>query len=357
MSPGSWSTRLRTRHRAEFSIALVVAGGSSWAGLGRSAPAVSETQDRIVVEKAASRDAAVVIVHGQQSGDLCPDDESLPGGGLHLIENVVPPATCQVAVFSKYHPVIEVAPGWTAGADSVGLTLAASPLVVAIDVYVVTDDKRADGWARSDVRRAVTLFRRNRVGLTFSQSKFAGAGSLSEQQGETVGDGCSYVDGIKATSSLYDPNRINVFFVNLIEGDEDWRGSNCFVSASGNSSPTPNVIFVSLGARSPTTLAHELGHAFGLQLATGHTGPPEDESITGFKPVNIMWDALESDEARDRNHFSLGQAYRMNASDRSWVQLASAGPSSGGLPGRKCHPSGPLNKVPCPPLAFDVPGP
>jgi hypothetical protein len=91
-----------------------------------------------------------------------------------------------------------------------------------------------------------------------------------------------------------------------------------------------------------------------LQLATGHTGPPEEENITGFEPVNIMWNGLDSDEAQPQNHFSLGQAYRMNASDRSWVQLGKAGPSSGGLTGRKCHPSGPLNKVPCPPLAFDV---
>ena len=53
------------------------------------------------------------------------------------------------------------------------------------------------------------------------------------------------------------------------------------------------------------TLAHEIGHAFGLRPANsgGHTN-----GVAGFGDNNIMWGGGPP----TRNVFSLGQAFRMN---------------------------------------------
>ncbi|MEO7985641.1 MAG: hypothetical protein ABI766_03835 [Gemmatimonadales bacterium] len=64
---------------------------------------------------------------------------------------------------------------------------------------------------------------------------------------------------------------------------------------------------------------------------------------------------IRNEKARAQRQFFLGQACCMNADDISWVHLSKGGVSSGGLQARNCHPSGPLNRTPCPALAFDVP--
>ena len=136
-------------------------------------------------------------------------------------------------------------------------------------------------------------------------------------------------------------------------------GYNCVDTMTGNSGPKPNIIFISLGARTPSTLVHELGHALGLQGPTGHTGPPGlwgvDTAMTGFTPTNIMWTGLDPDEAAQQKHLSLGQAYRMNAANESWLHANGAAVSGSGLSARACHAKSWLDKAPCPPLAFDVP--
>jgi hypothetical protein len=338
------------------SLALVASVAWIFAGALRDAGSPgARTEDRLVLQNAGATDAAMLAVHASDSGDSCPDDVALSGGGLHVIDNVEPPASCQVAVFSRNHKLLEVTPGWTTGPDTVVVQLSGNRRKVEVNLYVVSSDNSRNASARSDLNRARTAYKRNRVGLTFTESKFTPAGSLTQAQVAIIGDYCDAVDGLKQ-SSLYDPVRVNVFFVESIGGGDGWlRGVNCFPTASGNTTSTPNVIYISLSERSPNTLAHELGHALGLQLATGHTGSGDEAMIEGFKKVNIMWKGLESDEATAQKHFSLGQAYRMNADNSSWVNLTNGGVTPGGLPKRQCHPSSPADNVPCPPLAFDVP--
>jgi hypothetical protein len=309
------------------------------------------TEDQIVVSQATARDAAMVLVHGQRSEDKCPDAEAMAGAGTHVIENVASSSGCQVVVFSRYHPLLEDTPQWTDGSDVVPLTLAGDPQAIELNIFIASGQHQADGWARADLRRASLAYRRNRVGVTFAESKFVPAGALTAAEIGTIGDGCSHADEIRRNFPQYDATRLNVFYVAQIDGDEWLHGYNCF----DQKVPKPNIIFISLASRAYNTLAHELGHALGLQFSTGHTGSEDVAEIDGFGPTNIMWGGLSSSQAKSQKHFSLGQAYRMNADGHSWLHASKSGPAGAALPARPCHPSGPANRTPCPALAFDVP--
>ena len=337
---------------------LVLAASMVWRGSpgpGNVAATLTEDEDQLVLAGATSAAAPALVVHGSKSGDECPDEVALTGDGPHFIANVVPPSACEVAVFAKKHAVVEVAPPWTTGPDIVPLQVGGNPVEVELDVYIATTDTRAAKWARGDLTRARTVYGNNRVGITFHEAKFVTASSLSPAEVALIGDDCNNVDMLKS-STLYDASRMNVYYVHAIGGSTA-RGWNCFSRVAGNSAGASNVIYISTSSHSPTTLAHELGHSFALQGATGHTGQQnvEPPDIAGFTSINIMWTYLDSDQARAQRQFSLGQAYRMNADDISWVHLSKGGVSSGGLQARHCHPSGPLNRTPCPALAFDVP--
>jgi len=338
--------------------------GSRWAWTAASAVAVGWSlsttpshsaagtlDDQIVVNNTQARDAAMVIIHGQQSKDACPD-VPISGGGTHDIPNITPPSSCQVAVFTKYHPMREVSPQWTDAADVVNITVGEDPPALDLNLFVVTDDGRADSWAKADVSRAQRLFRRNRVGLTFAMVKFVGSGTLSASDIVTIGHDCANAEDIANNLPQYNKDRLNVFYVDQIDDEDFYSGYNCFEPHGDRGFRAPNIIFVSVGSRAPNTLAHEIGHALGLQLATGHTGPPDEVSITGFESTNIMWAGIDPENPDEQKFFSLGQAYRMNADDDSWVHALKSWP---GLPSRACHPSGPLNRTPCPPLALDIP--
>jgi hypothetical protein len=316
---------------------------------GRSAARTLD--DQIVVSNAQARDAAMVVIHGKESRDACPD-VPISGGGTHDVANIVPPSSCQVVVFTKYHPVVEASPQWTDGSDVVNITVGDDPPALDLNLFVVTEDGRADAWAKADVSRAQRVFRRNRVGLTFTMAKFVGSGTLSANDIATIGDDCAHAEDIASNFPQYNKDRLNVFYVDLIDADEWYAGYNCFEPHGDSGFKAPNIIFISVGARSANTLAHEIGHALGLQLANGHTGPPDEVNITGFQSTNIMWTGIDPDRPDKRKYFSLGQAYRMNADDDSWAHALKSWP---GLPARACHPSGPLNRTPCPPLALDVP--
>jgi hypothetical protein len=342
---------------------LAVAGLMAvWSGAGAPDPSVVPavlTDDKIVITGGKERDAVMSLVHGQNVSDACPDGAAIAGRGTHTITNVSPPSACQVTVFSKPHRVIEVTPPWTNGSDAVPVTLAGALPKVELAVFVATNDPSADSVAHADVAKARRLFRRNRVGLSLKESNFVSAGALTAAQIAVIGDkGCEKADAIVQNFRPYDRSRINIFFVEKI-GIADWRGYNCVDTMTGNSSPKPNIVFVSLGSRTPATLAHELGHALGLQGPTGHTGPPGmwgvDKAMTGFTSTNIMWTGLNADEGAQQKHLSLGQAYRMNATNESWLHATGAAVSGIVLPSRACHANSWLDKTPCPPLAFDVP--
>ena len=118
---------------------------------------------------------------------------------------------------------------------------------------------------------------------------------------------------------------------------------NCDRFGDGDIKGDANVTFIG-GNANLATLAHEIGHAFGLRPGDqgGHTN-----NLQGFDENNVMWGG----GSQARSHFSLGQAFRMNTQADEWggTMLIANGLRPG--PRRACPPQ--TTSDICPPLALD----
>jgi hypothetical protein len=342
--------------------ALILAAPLLWWSTGAlrlAGASRSGTGDTIILDNATPGDGPVLAVDGQMAGGECVNDEMFEGIGPFTVGDLVTPTTCpaEVVIFSKRRALTIADPAWTASPDQIQLKLSPAQQEVELDAYVVAIGMRAENWARNDLMRARTVYASNRVGLTFTESKFMTSSQLTEAEKKVIGDNCQQAKALKQNPSLYSPQRLNVYFVQAVVADEDdtWRGYNCFEKKPpGNTAGAPNIIYISIARHSPTTLAHEIGHALSLQDPEGHTGSShlleEDFDLT-----NIMWTDLDSREARAQKHFSLGQAFRMNIDKRSWLNRGAAAITPAGVKSRLCHENGATDARLCPRLAFDVP--
>jgi hypothetical protein len=313
--------------------------------------------DLVVVENATTADDVVLGLYGKHGAEPCRNTAYRLTDNAIDVGDVRPSAACssEATVFAKRHALATTSVEWTSGDDEFRAQIGPALREIHLDVYVVATGARAEDWARSDIARARTVFDKNRTGLTFVEGRFRASSSLTPAEVAVIGHDCTQVDDLKA-SSLYADDRVNVYFVYAIGGDGENtpRGRTCYEPVSpGNVDGAPDIIYISTYRHTPTTLSHELGHAFGLRGTAGHTGSEEEVWIGGFEQINIMWTGVDADEGSAKRHFSLGQGFRMSADERSWLNRAGA--VSGGPTLRRCHPSGALNESPCPPLAFDVP--
>ena len=147
---------------------------------------------------------------------------------------------------------------------------------------------------------------------------------------------------------MQDPARLNVYFVREIKFIKD--GLTCY----GNKDPdaTRYVIFVANQEHTPSTLAHEIGHALGLNMrpTMADKTPGQDEGdvneleLDPYLPVdNLMYSGVGN-----VGHITVGEVYRMHFDQRSWLWRGRA--ASGGYP-RECQAS-PVDGGNCPPLTL-----
>jgi hypothetical protein len=204
----------------------------------------------------------------------------------------------------------------------------------------------AEAQAKVDVTLANMLFEANRTGihidadfepLDLSISDLGGrvgADPFSCKQPRTV---LTEFDPANPTAPFeYDPAAINVYYVDWIDYPTDplhpgARGVHCHYVNKGLNGP---VIYVSYTKHSTITLAHEIGHALGLK--------DEEERLGSLNLMhNLLPDGPLGADARSR--LTVGQVFRMNVWDGSWMAKLPSAVT------RVCRTSNP-----CPAMTFDA---
>ncbi|HEX6626843.1 MAG TPA: hypothetical protein VF105_02710 [Gemmatimonadaceae bacterium] len=167
----------------------------------------------------------------------------------------------------------------------------------------------------------------------------------------TRGLGCKTTDGTPLTTEFgnwgvkYDPKVVTAVYVDGINpGAGDDVGFTCPYDDAGG---TGVLVVISGNAISNSTLAHELGHAFG-QWQWGDRSHPDFPAphLPGFDPSNLMWSSESDWYVSLRRNLTLGQLFQMSLASRSFLQKsAPASPLN-------C-PADPSSSSPCPRLAQD----
>ncbi|HEX3235801.1 MAG TPA: hypothetical protein VHR41_16510 [Gemmatimonadales bacterium] len=334
-----------TRNGLRLSAVLVWAGPWAW-------PVPFSVGDQVILPTTlpGTGDAVVVVQGGVTGG--CVYDLLRKGRGTITFGQLVPGAGCssEVILFAQGRAMRATQPLWTTADDQVTLLSPPTRPRVEFNMVLVAPGDLAAQQAGRDTLRAISVFNRNRVGLSFRTTSVTPSSALASAQKTMIGDRCdatALANLATAGTPLYDSKRLNVYFVPGTPGG--FRGRNCFTVGF------PNVIYISIAGDSPGTLAHEFGHALALQdspgHSNGHTGVMSTPKIQGFVYQNLMWTGLYDQEALAQRHFSIGQAYRMNMDKTSWVIRVGLVP---GRVGRTCHPSVAEDSIPCPKLALDT---
>jgi hypothetical protein len=302
-------------------------------------------RDVLRVEGLASGEDAIVMLDARTSmgcEDGAPsnlrEQVFVSSGRTEFLQNLLSAGTCnsEVAVFSKNHAMALVPGAWTDALGDEQVVTLKPPVNVTLNVWV-KDDDTAYNKAVDEVKRTKTLYTENRVGVQFLEN-------VRRYTASTVTDPASVInaavsdDGVdchvdQLQGDLYTPDTLNVYYV-----DKVFRGRNCALQkyralcADAMTEPPAdaNVIFIGTGGSS-TTMAHEIGHAFGLRPAPcgGHTDGDPD-----FGDDNIM----QGGGGDERTTFSLGQVFRMNTHEDQWGKSTLITNGDPTRPTRACAP-------------------
>jgi hypothetical protein len=294
-------------------------------------------KDKLKVDHIASADNTVVMMDARTAAGAagCTDDQVLRSTGSNTFANLLAAAGCnsEIAVFATDNAMRFDTPvnTWT---NAVG-DLHTMPLqpVLSMPVSVWVANGGAVAQAVNDIANANLLYRQNKIGVQFAATQNNVSGNAAAVA--TIGAAsCGAVGAIRA-SAWYTANALNIYYVN-----GGFTGENCARTipvGDGNISYLGTIANLA-------SLAHEIGHAFGLRPAGsgGHTN-----TVAGFGNNNIMWGGGPP----GRDHFSLGQAFRMNTHTDAWggTMLINDGLVPG--PGRACPPL--TTTTTCPALVLD----
>jgi hypothetical protein len=323
-------------------------------------PSTGSAADWLRVENIVGGDNVVVVMDSLASAALpeCRNDEVLRSTGELAVGKRGAAAGCnsEIAVFAADNAMALSTPvtTWT---DSDGdiHTIAMKPIIdVPLSVWIA--NAAAEKQAPLDIANATLIYRKNKVGVQFVPTYHLV--SADPRAVATIGKSCDSIGWIRR-SAWYTPNTLNIYYVENITpppelaplgvAARDVPGLNCVRFGDGNIKGDANITFIGRRANL-ATLAHELGHAFGLQPGNrgGHTfDPPGHPALAAFRSNNVM----QGGGLPTRDHFSLGQAFRMNTQADEWggTMLIANGLRPG--PGRTCPPLTASDT--CPPLALD----
>ena len=265
----------------------------------------------------------ILADYGRSTG--CRDDVIHRTTGTRGVGNVLTNGTCnsEVSVFSDDN-AMSFQTGVTTWTNSVPdtHTVGLQPMLTApVTVWIALAG--ALPRAQNDLANANLLYNANNVGVRFNATFNDVSGNNNAVN--TIGTGCANAGGLAGTA-FHTANTINLYYVNGA-----FTGVNCGANRNVNYIGTT----ANLGSA-----PHEIGHAYALRPSGsgGHTN-----GLAGFGNNNILWGGGPA----TRDHFSVGQAFRINVSDISMLNLN--GTRTGGT--RTCAPDTVSNF--CPALALD----
>jgi len=315
-------------------------------------------QDSLRIQGIAGGDE-VIVMYDARTATGCENDKVMRSTGDTPMGDLRSAGACssEVAIFSENHAMALEQTAWTDGADTLTISLR-PPIDVPVSVWIAGGTPEEE--VKRHTKRTNELYRMNRVGVRFvfdiknvSDNPAAVSIIMSGIDATTRDDPkCTGNIAKIQKSPFYTPKALNVYYVNL----PDFRGRNCALLSTPAASECPDAPNQPKGDGSINyfgkdanlaTLAHEFGHAFGLRPGPcgGHTDP-----LPEFNSRNIMT-GVGGDEHRD--HFTLGQVFRMNTQADRWggTVLTEKGLRPGA--GRHCPPLVSGDK--CPALKTDPP--
>ena len=281
-------------------------------------------EDRIRLTSNTSSDSAVILADYRRSTG-CRNDVIHRTSTTRTIGNALTNGACnsEVSVFSDDN-AMSFQTGVTTWTNAAGdtHTVNLQPMLTApVTVWIAMAG--ALPRAQNDMANANLLYNTNNVGVRFNATFNDVSGNPAAVT--AIGTGCANAGGLAGTA-FHTANTINLYYV-----DGAFTGVNCAANRNVNYIGTT----ANLGSA-----PHEIGHAYGLR-PSGSGGHTND--LPGFGNNNIMWGGGPG----TRNHFSVGQAFRINVSDISRLNLN--GTRTGGT--RTCAPNSVSNL--CPELALD----
>ncbi|HKO55427.1 MAG TPA: hypothetical protein VJ276_06075 [Thermoanaerobaculia bacterium] len=270
-----------------------------------------------------------VILADYRKGGTCRDDVVHRATTQRGIGNATTNGGCnsEVSVFSDDNAMSfqTNVTTWTNTAGDVHNVNLQPILVAPITVWIAMAG--ATARAQNDVANANLLYNRNNVGVQFNAT-FTDV-SANQNAVNTIGGaaGDCATAGALGGTAFFTAGRINIYYVNGA-----FTGVNCAANR--------NISFIGTTANI-ASLPHEIGHAYALRPSAsgGHTN-----GLAGFGNDNIMFGGGPA----TRDQFSVGQAFRINVSDISQLNLN--GTRAGTT--RTCAPLTVSNL--CPALALDA---
>lgn len=299
-------------------------------------PIIVPQRDELRTQSITGGDNVVVVMDSrlQATPGPCSDDAVLRSTGSNFFDNVRANAGCvsEVSIFARDNAMAfdTAITTWTDSRGDLHRVTLAPIINMPVSVWIA--DTVAGANAVNDIANANALYAANKIGVQFTatyNNVSADANAVN-----TIGTASCGAVGAVRTSAWYTANALNAYYVNGA-----FTGENC---ARTTPVGDGNVNYMGTLANL-ASLAHEFGHAFGLRPAGsgGHTN-----AVAGFGNNNIMWGGGPP----GRDHFSIGQAFRMNTHTDVWggTMLINNGLRAGA---RACPPNTTSNV--CPALVLD----
>jgi len=291
-------------------------------------------QDQITLVSQTGSDSATVLLDGWRTAcDV--DDEVHRGSGR--VGNMQPGTSCtsEVAVFAIDNAMQLVTPVtvWTNASTDVVTVPMTTPLNVPLTAWVLT------GIAADPVvnaSRADAVYNSMQAGISFHNVDVR---DYHTQTAITVA-ACERLETLK---TAYPPvaSRVNAYYVQTVTTDiTAANGATVPTSVPGKWCEGTNPAIILMGAWYTETLAHELGHAFSLQ----HSDSWAASSSSSATNDNLMLSSSIS-----RSKLTIGQAFRVNVHNTSWLKQNSLGTALA----RSC-PDSQTPTARCPAISFDV---